>query len=84
MCELLSPSNERRDLVEKMRVLHRAGVPHYWIVNPEEKTLVVHRWEARGYLIALAAATGETVRAEPFDAVELRVAVIFGDEEEDE
>ncbi len=84
VCELLSPSNEKRDLIDKMRVLHAAGVPHYWIGNPEEKTLVVHRWDAKGYLIILTAASGDTVRAEPFDAVELRVGVIFGDEEDDE
>lgn len=84
VCELLSPSNEKRDLVDKLRVLHAAGVPHYWIGNPEEKTLVVHRWNEKGYLIVLSAASGETVRAEPFEAVELKVAVLFGDEEDDD
>jgi Uma2 family endonuclease len=82
--EILSPSNEKRDLVDKMRVLHASGVPHYWILKPEEKILVVHRHEAAGYLVALTSASGETVRAEPFAAVELRVGVLFGDDEEDE
>ena len=84
VCELLSPSNEKRDLVDKVRVLHTAGVPHYWIGNPEEKTLVVHRWEPKGYLIALTAAAGEVVRAEPFDAVELRIDVMFGDADDED
>lgn len=84
VCEILSPSNEKRDLVDKMRVLHASGVPHYWILNPEEKVLVVHRHEPGGYLVALTAASGETVRAEPFDAAELRVGVLFGDEDDDE
>jgi Uma2 family endonuclease len=48
---MLSPSNEKRDLIDKMRVLQVAGVPHYWIGNPQDKTLVVHRWEPKGYLI---------------------------------
>lgn len=84
VCELLSPSNEKRDLIDKMRVLHAAEVPHYWIVNPEEGTLMVHRWSPQGYLIVLTASTGETVHAEPFDGVELRVGVLFGDEEDEE
>jgi Uma2 family endonuclease len=84
VCELLSPSNEKRDLVDKLRILHAAAVPHYWIANPEEKTLIVHRWSPQGYLIVLTAVSGETVRAEPFDGVELRVGVIFGDEEDEE
>jgi Uma2 family endonuclease len=84
VCEILSPSNEKRDLVDKLRVLHAAAVPHYWIINPEEKVLVVHRHQPAGYLVVLSASSGETVRAEPFDAVELRTGVLFGDEEEDE
>ena len=83
VCELLSPSNEKRDLIDKLRVLHTAGVPHYWIANPEEQTLVVHRWEPKGYLIVLTASAGETVRAEPFETVDLRVSVLFGEDEDD-
>jgi Uma2 family endonuclease len=82
VCEVLSPSNASNDLVTKLRVLHRAGVPHYWIVDPERQLLTVHRWEPAGYLLALTAGRGETVRAEPFDAVELPLGVLFGDEEE--
>jgi len=84
VCEILSPSNEKRDLVDKMRTLHREGVAHYWILNPEEKILAVHRHHADGYLVALTASSGDTVHAEPFDDVELRVGVLFGDEDEDE
>jgi Uma2 family endonuclease len=84
VCEMLSPSNEKRDLVDKLGVLHRAGVPHYWIGNPLENILAVHRWDAKSYVIVLTAASGATVRAEPFDAVELRVDVLFGDDADDE
>jgi Uma2 family endonuclease len=83
VCEMLSPSNEKRDLIDKLRVLQLAGVPHYWIGNPQEETLVVHRWEPKGYLIVLTAASGDVVRAEPFEAVELRVDVLFGDPDDD-
>lgn len=84
VCEILSPSNEKRDLVDKMRTLHACGVPHYWILNPEEKILVVHRHSTDGYVVVLTATSGETVHAEPFGDVELRVGVLFGDEDEDE
>lgn len=84
VCEILSPSNEKRDLVDKMRTLRASAVPHYWILNPEEKILVVHRHSAAGYVVVLTATSGETICAEPFDDVELRVGVLFGDEDEDE
>lgn len=67
----------------KVRAYHRAGVPHYWLVDPAERTLVVMRRAEAGYLTVLAATATETVRAEPFDAVELRVAGFFDDEPDD-
>ncbi|HTJ46298.1 MAG TPA: Uma2 family endonuclease [Kofleriaceae bacterium] len=83
-CEILSPSNAKRDLVDKMHILHAAKVPHYWIIHPEDKVSTVYRWGETGYVVALTASSGETVRAEPFGEVELRVGVLFGDEDDDE
>lgn len=81
VCEVLSPSNKRNDTIKKQRVYHRSGVPHYWIVDPIEETLLVYRWHEDGYLLLLAAERGDRVRSEPFDAVELSVGVLFGDDE---
>ena len=83
-CELLSPSNAKHDLIDKFQVLHTNGVSHYWIADPLEQTLIVHRWEPRGYLVVLTAAAGDVVRAEPFDAVELRISTLFGGEDDEE
>jgi Uma2 family endonuclease len=83
-CEILSESNAKRDLVDKSLVLHRYGVPHYWILDPEEKLLLVYRHGERGYMNILSATSGERVRAEPFEAVELRGAILFVDEDDDE
>lgn len=84
VCELLSPSNVKRDRVDKFQVLYENGVSHYWITDPLEQTLQVYRWTERGYLTVLTAAAGDVVRAEPFDAVELRVSALFGLEEDEE
>lgn len=83
-CELLSPSNAKRDLIDKFQVLHTNGVPHYWIADPLERTLIVHRWEPGGYLVVLTAAAGAVVHAEPFDAVEFRISTLFGVEDDEE
>jgi hypothetical protein len=63
-------------------VLHRAEVPHYGIVDPDEKILLVHRWSPDGYTVVQRAAAGETVRAEPFDAIELRVNMLYDDDDD--
>jgi Uma2 family endonuclease len=84
VCEIVSPSHEKRDMVDKPSVLHAAEVPHFWLVNPEEKMLFVQRWSPAGYTTILSASSGQTVRAEPFEAIELRVGVLFGELEDDD
>ncbi|MEM9460955.1 MAG: Uma2 family endonuclease [Myxococcota bacterium] len=83
ICEILS-SNRRHDLIKKKRTYHRCQVPHYWIIDPAEETVAVHRWSADGYIEVLAAQRGERVRAEPFEAVELEVGTFFGDDDPDD
>lgn len=82
VCEILSPSTAGRDAVKKLRAYHRASVPHYWILDPERETLTVYRHQPDAYAVALVAERGDVVRAEPFDAIEIRVAVLFGDDVE--
>jgi Uma2 family endonuclease len=79
-CEILSASNARRDLVEKLRLYAQSGIPHYWIVDVERQLHHVHRLTPDGYVIVTAAGRDEVVRAEPFEAIELRVGILFGDE----
>jgi Uma2 family endonuclease len=83
VCEVLSPSNARTDLVEKMETFRQCEVAHYWIVDPEHEMLTVYRWSREGYVVALAAGRADRrVRAEPFDAIELDVGLLFGEDPE--
>ncbi|HVK77920.1 MAG TPA: Uma2 family endonuclease [Kofleriaceae bacterium] len=80
VCEVLSDSNARNDLVDKLRVYQRREVGHYWIVDPMSETLTVYRLQHGEYTLALTAKRGERVRAEPFAEIELDVGALFGDE----
>ena len=82
VCEVLS-TNRRHDLVEKKRGYHAAHVGHYWIIDPVDETLTVHRWSEAGYTEVLVADRPQRISAEPFDAVEIRVGVLFGDDEDE-
>lgn len=82
VCEILSPTNQRNDTVKKMRTYQRAGVPHYWLVDPVNEVLVVYRWTAEGYLLVQSAQNDERVRAEPFGEVELSVRSLLDDDED--
>jgi Uma2 family endonuclease len=81
VCEILSPTNARDDLVTKLRVYQRCAVPHYWIIDPQNQTLVIYKWQPDGYVLAVSAGRGDSVRAEPFEAAELRVGLLFGDDD---
>jgi hypothetical protein len=63
--------------------LGRTRYARHWLVDPDEEMLAVYRWTAEGFLLALTAERGERVRAEPFDAVELLVGALFGDDDEE-
>jgi Uma2 family endonuclease len=84
VCEILSPSNARNDIVKKMLTYQRARVPHYWLIEPVTEALVVYRWTEAGYLLVQSAQGEERIRAEPFDGVSLSVrSLLEGDETED-
>jgi Uma2 family endonuclease len=79
-CEVISPQRATDDTVKKLRLYHRMGIPHYWLVDTRAAQLTVMRWSDAGYITVLTAERGEVVRPEPFDAIELAVGVLFGDD----
>jgi Uma2 family endonuclease len=47
--EVLSPSHPERDKRLKLQRYERFGVPEYWIVDPSEDTVEIHRLSAGSY-----------------------------------
>jgi len=78
ICEVLSPSTEAFDRAEKMPVYAQAGVGHAWLVDPVVRTLEVFRLHQGKWLLIETHRDNAVVRAEPFDAVELPLAVLWG------
>jgi Uma2 family endonuclease len=83
VCEVVSPAKPGHDRVTKVRLYHREHIEHYWIVDPRDESLSVMRWSADGYITVLVAGRGEKVRPEPFEAIELEVGTLFGDDPTD-
>jgi len=80
VCEVVSSSNANQDLVRKLNLYLQAEIPHYWIVDPRDETLTVHRRGESAWILVLRAERHEVVRAEPFDAIDFPVGVLFGDD----
>jgi Uma2 family endonuclease len=84
VAEILSTSTADRDLDEKLTSYHAAGIPHYWILDPASRILMIYRHSAEGYIFVRGAKAGTILRAEPFDALELSVGFLFGADDEEE
>jgi Uma2 family endonuclease len=78
VCEVLSPSTETVDRIKKMPIYAREGVRFAWLLQPARRSLEVFRLGAGGLWEVLGAHVGdEVVRAEPFDAIELDLTVLW-------
>ena len=78
-CEILSERTRSRDKGQKMRIYAREGVRHLWHVDPLAHTLEVFRLEEGQWLLVHAFAGEERVRAEPFEALELDLALVWAE-----
>lgn len=77
VCEVLSESTMRNDRVQKLAIYAREQVAHVWLVDPVAQTLEVFRLDGPGWRLAGAWSGTDKVRAEPFDAVELDLALLW-------
>lgn len=78
VCEILSPSTERMDRLQKLRIYSREGVTHAWLINPLQRTLEVLRLEhGRWSVAATHGGDEDRVTVEPFDAVALELSRIW-------
>ena len=80
VCEVLSPSTASTDRVDKLQAYFRAGVPHYWLLDPAEGTLEVYRRTDLADALVLTAKRGQRVQPEPFDAEAFEVNELLGDD----
>ena len=52
IAEVLSPSSKRHDRLVKFELYQRAGVPEYWIVDPELRTVQACVLDGDSYRVA--------------------------------
>lgn len=77
--EVLSPSTARLDRVKKLGVYAREGVAHAWLLDPIARTLEVLVLEDTRWVIQATHEGDARVRAVPFDAVEIDLALLWGE-----
>ncbi|MBI5608600.1 MAG: Uma2 family endonuclease [Deltaproteobacteria bacterium] len=77
-CEIASPTNSHYDRGVKSKVYREAGIPWYWLVDPQERTvevleLVGDTWRYHG-----GYTDGDALALPPFDEVVLTMGELFG------
>lgn len=73
VCEVISPSSLRTDRVRKLPIYLEHEVSWAWLVDPIGRTLEVYERAGNRWTVVGLHGGNETVRAVPFDAVEIEL-----------
>lgn len=79
VCEIASPSTQRTDRGAKMDIYLRERVAHLWLLDPVARWLEVFRHGGDVWIRAGSWTADEPVRVEPFDAVPIDLAAVWGE-----
>jgi Uma2 family endonuclease len=77
VCEILSPTSVARDRVAKRRYYAEHGVAHYWMVDPEARTLEALELRDGLWTELGSFDDADTARIAPFEAIELPIGRLF-------
>jgi Uma2 family endonuclease len=77
VCEILSTSTAAVDRTDKLPIYARAGIKRVWLVSPAQRTLEILRAHEGGWLLVATYRDAARVRAEPFDAIELDLSMLW-------
>ena len=75
--EIVSDDDPKRDLVTKRTEYAQAGIPEYWIVEPQAETVTVLRLEQSVYVEHGRFGRGQTATSALLSAVSVDVARMF-------
>lgn len=77
VCEVLSPSTRALDRADKLPIYANHDVNHAWLIDPASRTLEVYRLESGRWVLLGTHRDDAVVRAEPFDAIELKLSTLW-------
>jgi len=77
VCEILSPSTRRFDLVDKRALYGRWGVSYLWLLDPRDEVLEAFTLRDGSWLLLGTAAGDGEVRLPPFDAIGFPLSALW-------
>jgi Uma2 family endonuclease len=79
IAEVVSPRTAKYDRTDKLHLYARERVTWAWLIDPLQRTLEALRLSNDGWTLRGAWRDDARVRAEPFDAIELDLAILWAD-----
>lgn len=83
VCEIVSPGHERKDLFHNFLLLQSSGITHYWVISPEDRTLIAYELADGKYRVVFSMECrlkddSGKARIPPFEEVIIDLGYIFG------
>ncbi len=75
--EILSPGNNKKDLKLKYEVYEAAGVREYWVIHPDERTLLIYTLKEGRYRPSRLFTLGDRVVSQALAGFELELDDVF-------
>jgi Uma2 family endonuclease len=75
--EVISPSSSRKDRMQKLRIYQRARVQHYWLINPEEKTIECFALREGSYFLAATGMDEDVVEYASFPGLSMDLKALW-------
>jgi Uma2 family endonuclease len=75
--EILSPSTHQTDRVTKAQLYARYGVPQYWLIDPEERTLEAYELTTDHYVLSVRAQNDEGFAPALFPGLSIQLADLW-------
>jgi len=80
VAEVISPTSAERDRLHKKAEYALAGIPEYWIVDPEAKTVEIYHLEGEVYALRHTFTGADSLSDSPtFPGLEIPLAEIFAE-----
>ena len=75
--EVMSPSTGRKDRLKKMRIYQKTQVQHYWLVNPDEKSLECFSLQDSIYALVASGMDEEVVEHPDFPELVIDLGALW-------
>jgi Uma2 family endonuclease len=82
--EVLSPSNNKKELQNKYEVYEESGIKEYWVVMPSEKTMLVYTLTNGKYVPSRLMVSGDLITSSVLPGFSMDLTDVFSGYGEDE